>query len=270
MIELDYSAPLQLAYKGIRRAYVFLGFGWNAANDPDFTKYSLQGVVPIQMVPDDISAETMQDFKSNFGRWIVGCGLRELIETFGVFLDKLFELSMWVKVYKKEIEGADADSLLRQFVFMGIEKKSIVLEENFGFKPRHSDFIASISLARNCLTHRLGIVDENDCKEENLLRIKWIGLDGFLESESGERKFFDLIMKEPVETFPKGESQFGMIFVERQLEFKEGHVIDIPPKALGEMCYFFQREVQGVWNKAIEYTKIKGIENETVSPSGDA
>jgi hypothetical protein len=38
-LHIDLDAWRDVAYKGVRRAAVFLGFGLNAAHDPEFTDY---------------------------------------------------------------------------------------------------------------------------------------------------------------------------------------------------------------------------------------
>ena len=51
-------------------------------------KYELTDISPIHLVPSNVPEETIAHFKTEFGRWVITNGLRELIETFALFLDR--------------------------------------------------------------------------------------------------------------------------------------------------------------------------------------
>ena len=77
-ININYDEILDTALKGVRRTVAFLGLGVNAAQDPEFRKYSLTGIAQIQLLPADLGTEAIEDIKTHFLTWVVGCGLREL------------------------------------------------------------------------------------------------------------------------------------------------------------------------------------------------
>ena len=96
MAEIEYNIGfgkiLAVALKGVRRATVFLGLRLNAALDPEFNKYQLTKIAKIQLLPPDVDAQTLTHFKDEFKTWIVGNGLRELIETFSFFSKEFTKL----------------------------------------------------------------------------------------------------------------------------------------------------------------------------------
>ena len=88
---IDFGKILEVALKGVGRATVFLGFGVNAALDTNFNKYQLTDIAQIQLLPQEVDVQALSHFKDEFKTWLVGNGLRELIETFSVFLERLHE-----------------------------------------------------------------------------------------------------------------------------------------------------------------------------------
>src|SRR5438105_1920638 len=97
-IEINYDRILETALQGVRRATVFLGLGFNAANDPQFKTYQLSKIATLTLVPDDVDPATLTHFKESFGHWIVGNGLRELMETFAIFLDQIYSATLHITV----------------------------------------------------------------------------------------------------------------------------------------------------------------------------
>jgi hypothetical protein len=97
--KIDFGKILEVALKGVRRATVFLGLGVNAALDSNFSKYQLTDIAQIQLLPEHVDAKTLSHFKEEFKTWVVGNGLRELVETFSVFLEQLHEACFLIDNY---------------------------------------------------------------------------------------------------------------------------------------------------------------------------
>jgi hypothetical protein len=64
-----------------------LGLGVNSARDPKFSDYELTKIAQIQLVSAKADPQVVSGYKNVFGEWIIACGLRELTETFAIFLD---------------------------------------------------------------------------------------------------------------------------------------------------------------------------------------
>ncbi|MDP2744700.1 MAG: hypothetical protein Q8P00_06525 [Dehalococcoidia bacterium] len=88
-VNINLPAIKNIAVKGIRRTAVFMGLGINAANNPDFRQYELAKITSLEFIEPISDEKTLTNFKTEFGRWVIGNGLRELIETFCVFLDEI-------------------------------------------------------------------------------------------------------------------------------------------------------------------------------------
>lgn len=83
---------IEILRNGVRRADVFMGIGLNAAEaDPAISHVlSPDNLHHINLVKTDLTAEEKTHVASQFGKWVRANGLRELIETVSLFLDKLY------------------------------------------------------------------------------------------------------------------------------------------------------------------------------------
>jgi len=183
---IDFNKIRETSYKGVRRTEAFLGLGLNAANDPSFRNYELIDISPIHLVPSNVLEETIDHFKTEFGRWIVACGLRELIETFALFLDHTHNACLVMASHKKQITFDDATVWQPAFHYKGIKDKLDTFESRFDVKTNHPEHINRVQRVRNCLTHRHGIVGKQDCDDGDELILKWIGFDIFIETPTGK------------------------------------------------------------------------------------
>jgi len=69
-------------------------------------------------------------------------------------------------------------------------KKFKELSEFFGVVPFKESYLLSLNRARNCLTHRRGIVGEDDFLHgESEFTIKWLALDMFIQEPDGKKHF---------------------------------------------------------------------------------
>jgi hypothetical protein len=258
IININFDNILDVALMGVRRSSAFMGFGVNAAIDVGFNKYQLTEITCIQLLPMDLSNESVNQMKQHFLTWIVGCGLRELIESFSIFLDHVYLAITQVAIVKDGLLITIAEKNYRQFQHDGIKDKLATLKNNYNIEPKHPSYIAGINQARNCLTHRRGIVETRDCFGSTTLRINWLGMD-MLANMPNEKEFvLELPLKEPVK-FEEGGT-ISVRFVEREVHFKLGELIKMEPKALAEICSYITFEAKEVVNSAINFCKAKGIQ----------
>ena len=101
MNQININLPIiqNIAILGVRRTAVFMGLGINAANKSDFKQYELANFTGLEFIEPISDEKTLDEFKSEFGRWIIGNGLRELIETFCIFLDEIHVVCFWISAY---------------------------------------------------------------------------------------------------------------------------------------------------------------------------
>lgn len=258
-VVIDFSQILDVAMKGVRRTAVFMGLGLNAASDPALTKFSLEGRSYMQLVPEPQPPETVAHFKTEFGKWIVGCGLRELLETFETFLTEVFDACMVSAIKAGLVTQAEAEKERKRFGFGGLSNKVTVLGK-LGVTGVHSHYFASLYEARNCLTHRQGLVGWEDCKDAAVpgrLVLTWRGYAREIREPSG-----NIIPLEDERGVPCGLPVYlpdgGDMLVrvlERRREFAVGDVVELSPADLAEICAFVIHEAQAILASAVAYVE---------------
>lgn len=257
--QIDFALIKETALLGVRRAAVFLGIGLDAVRCPEVKDYRLQKFAHIELVPGDFSDEKIEEIKREFGLWIVGNGLRELVEHFGVFLEHVCMACLQCAFYKGHISREQLEKIRKNMHSRGTYDKSLLLKKEFGITAEKSQYIQSINKARACLTHRRGIVGQKDINDNNGLALRWTGIDLYLHPEGEEIIKLDLPLKEPLGPFSK-PSRLKLAFVDREAYFQAGVKIEITPMMLAELCHFFILQADRFIEGAVAYAKSIGIE----------
>jgi len=263
-ININLPAIQNIAITGVRRTAVFMGFGINAANNPDFRQYELAKITSLEFIEPISDEKTLTDFKTEFGRWIVGNGLRELIETFCVFLDEIHLVCLLVATSAGKISKDQFQTKNAGFRHYGLKDKLKHLNDDFGVATGQSDYLMSINQARNCLTHRRGIVGIEDCLNGKELIVRWKGIDTYAETPSGER----------ISLFPMPGggvllAEGGKImaaFPERTKMFPLRSLITFSPRDLSEICHFTLNQTNEVICAIEEHARNSGIPVTTPEP----
>lgn len=235
-INIDLREIRETARRGVRRTAVFLGLGLNASRDPTLTNYELADLSPVHILPSNVPAETLAHFKSEFGQWTITCGLREMIETFAIFLDQTHHACLLMATNKQRVSQEDAAVWGRAFPFKGIDDKLKKLKSRFDVEPGHPNHLTSVQSLRNCFTHRRGVVGPEDCSDGHRLRITWIGFDLIGEHSGGEIVELALPLSDPVH-FPDGGT-IGLRYAKRVREFALGSRVELDARDLLEICNF--------------------------------
>jgi hypothetical protein len=256
-VNIDFAKIRETARRGVRRTAVFLGLGINASLDPALRKYELSDISPIHLVPSSVPEETIAHFKTEFGRWIVANGLRELIETFALFLDGAHNACLFMSSHKGKVSFEDATQWQPAFHHKGIADKLKVFESRFGVKPHHPEHLGTIQQVRNCFTHRHGIVGKQDCVDGDELILKWTGFDIFIETPTGETIDMTLPLKEDIHL--KDGGTVCLRFSERVRTFKLGTPVLLEPNDLVEICNFILMSTDQLLASVSEFAKKLGI-----------
>ena len=257
-VNINIDAIAELANLGVRRAAVFMGLGLNAAYDDNLRDYGLTEITQIQIVPPNADDKTIAHYKEEFGLWIIMCGLRELIETFAVFLDGIQNACLLMALHQGKMLDREASKFRRNFLRKGVKDKLQLLEENFGVKTQNNEYLICINQARNCLSHRRGVVGVEDCANNDELIIKWIGIDIFAETQSG--KIIPLEPPLPKEgVFLEAGGKIKAKRVERKLSFKKGTGITLSPRNLAEICNLILWSSNEIKRATIDYAQTIGV-----------
>ena len=247
-IEINFDHILDIAVRGMRRASVFMGLGVNAAMDNDFTNYQLTHLTKIQLVPN-VEPEAISHFKDEFKIWIEANGFRELVEAFSKYLDELHKACLLIAKGKWEQQ--------RNFELQGFPNKLNLLQAGFSVGPKHAEYLKSLNRARNCLTHRRGLVGQEDLTDGGPLSVLWLGMDIFVETPNGEKHMLNTIPEGGV-FLPDGGS-VKVQMVERERTFAFGTQVKFSTLDLAEICLFFDRESRLSLTSAIEFAKNSGV-----------
>lgn len=266
LIHLDIDQIHQIALTGVRRAALFLGIGLNAVQTPDFKDYELRKLVRHEqdgevmqvtygLIPDGATDETLSHYKEEFGNWVINNCLRDLVETFALYLDHIHAAALLIAgITGKKLP--DHENLQRSFhLHPGLGWKLRVLQDRFGIDIEKPHLLGSLYDARNCLSHRLGVVaSEKDCGADGKLHIKWVGVDlKLVGKESGKEG--PIIVGQRL----KEESALVMSHSERTLTFNKGERIEIPHESLQEVCHFCTITARELINSLVAYARNMGV-----------
>jgi hypothetical protein len=210
----------------------------------------------LQFVPSGLGEDVVANFKVEFERWVVGCGLRELIETYSVFLEHSHEACLAMAMAKGNFVDNHA-KIQADFESKGFPEKLNLLESKFKVTSKNSKYLQSINKFRNCLTHRLGMVEQKDCNDGNELIVQWVGLELFMEKTNGEE--VPISMPSPEGQVLEGPGIIKVRNKERMKRFKQGESISMSPHELAEVCRFFVDSSSEIHNSCVEYVESLGI-----------
>jgi hypothetical protein len=244
-VNIDLKQLSETAHVGVRRAVLFMGLGLNAAHRPDFNDYELhklphvpgQATPAIDFFPSNLPPERVNEFKLQFAIWITGCGLRELLEYYALFLDHVHRYSLLVCQVRNRL--GELDPVREQRIFnrrFGIPRKLDVLEKRFSIAPFNTESIKQLYLARNCLTHNLGIIGPQHCGNGDRLILQWNAFDVVATGiRTGNEQSYPHFMGRTLDE----ESTISVRRVNRQRQFAIGEKLHLSQQDLSEICYFF-------------------------------
>lgn len=257
-LNINFDQLREVALNGIRRSAVFLGLGVNSARDPRFSDYELTKITLIRLVPANADAQVVRGYKKAFEEWIIACGLRELTETFAIFLDGVHRSCLIMATHQKEIPPEEATKSGPAFEWKGIEEKLAKLKTCFGVETQKEKYLVSINRVRNCFTHRRGLVGRPDVGAEDCLRLQWWGMEMFIQTPNND--VIPIPASFPEEgIYLKDGGTLCMKFTDRVKEFKLGQLIAISPNDLAEMCFLAQLATDEILKSAFNYASKIGI-----------
>jgi len=265
-VHIDLDRWNNIAMTGVRRTAVFLGLGLNAAYNPDFKDYRLsqlpvqagQTGIPVDFIPPDLPDDTVKHFKEQFAIWITGCGLRELLEHYALYLEDMHHVGLLILKSQGRLGKIDPAKAQKQFNRRGIPDKVDELKSRIGIELDFAAQVNSLYEARNCLTHDLGLVTYKRVAGKGELIVSWTALEILgVGEESGREYLLPALLGEKT---PEGIKVIARN-VERRRTFKLGEKMTLSEQDLWEICYFFSNIlIPATSNKMISFLKAAGIE----------
>lgn len=239
---IDLDLLYRTALAGIHRAYVFMRFGVQGVSVGDFDDTRLPGRKDLLIVPEPMPQDMLDNYLARFRAWVVGNGLRELIETYCHFLDEVYGHGLAI------LSPPDHDRLLRTFEQASLREKVRRLREEMSIDGGFSQHFESLTAARNALTHGAGTVRVRDCTEGNELVITWRGLEVFFTGEDGVRYRIgdeptEIQLREPLES----------VTVDREKRWKCGEKVELSAYDLVEISFMANHEAIDVLDALQEF-----------------
>lgn len=240
-ITLDLTGMLEFASIGVRRASAFLKLGilQSEAEIPD--DISLVGGMTYKFWPTPLPEEAKTNIRSEFRSWIIGSCLKELDAYFSLFLDKAWHMLELLELHGKTLHSSTVLEFDRKFSSNTNAANKAELFAQKTLISIETDYLNSLSRARNSLTHGAGRVRSRDAKDgNNQLSVKWLGYDIVIADGKNE-----LILKnddfEPYRIQSKDGAKLLLKFVERERRFDIGSKIELTAEDLSEICMFYNQ-----------------------------
>jgi hypothetical protein len=270
MAKLDIVEPITVITKQLQQTLDLVSFGLQSADSSSVDALDMPGTV-FQVLPATKHSLSIEETRSVFKIWVLTNGLRNFVDIIGPSLEwarKICFLSTrpgeailkddghvqisakilgeeWNKEYIEDKKRFDLKSL---------KKKLDWLKNKYGLLlPELSESILSLNRARNCMTHRSGVVGQDDISEdtENSLLVEWRKFQIFAHSKNGKR-VVDLPGRVENE-------QLSLEVVKVQKVFKLGDQIEFSPSELVEIAQtflFFAQQIQQSI-RALQLSRVK-------------
>jgi hypothetical protein len=241
---------------GVTRTAVFMGLGINAAYDDSFNKYELTKNTSIQFIDSSATDSVIKHYKMEFSFWITMNGFRELIETFSIFLENIFDVC--ISILSTKCIVPKYEKTRKDFAKMGIEAKLSSIEKTFNIKIPYRECMPTINQARNCMAHRRGVLGVEDCINGKF-ELKWMRIVYFSRKTTGEVVIIELPISDEGILLNKGD-ELGYKFETKRVMFNIGDFLKLSPQDLSEICYFVIILTDEIVKEVISYANVSGIE----------
>jgi hypothetical protein len=254
---IDPDKVREIARQGVRRAAAFLGVGLPLTENyiPSslaLEQYSLWRFFP-EPVPEQLGKDAVREFRS----WLVGNALRELDSYFNRFLDETWMMLAWSNLHGTVVSSAHTVKQISDDT-NAANKLRMVMRELGDAEPDTS-MLWSMSNARNCLTHNLGVVAPRYAKFNGALLIRWTAIETRIQQ--GERHVVvpPVIIDGLQAPDPSQEADLVMVIVEREKRFAVAEKIELTPGELHEICIYYSRLADQVTERFIANLAARGI-----------
>lgn len=253
---IDFENVLEYARFGIRRASLFMGFAVRMAENPTVRDFDLTHQTKLRVLATTEDETVIGEYKHEFRSWVIANALRELHESFTEYLEKVYQACLtfeWVLGAKTPTE---CDRLLGKFKRAGFPEKLEGLREQFAVATQHEGGWVSLNAARNCFTHRRGIVEPADFNDGSSLRLSWRALDIYVIPADGKPILNRHI---PVGGVPMEGAFLESKYVDRVASFTKGQIIELDALQLAEICFFAEEAAVELAAAAVERARARGI-----------
>ncbi|MBN4667224.1 hypothetical protein HUS70_16860 [Pandoraea nosoerga] len=259
-LNFDLRSMQEKAELGVRRAAAFLGISERMLEQELPRSLTLGRAVRSQFLPDPIPEEAVDGLRENWRAWITGNALRELDQFLSLYLDAAYDFVQQAKVYSGEhapnyvwrrIDGQTnvADKYRDVLTAMGAFD---------GVHIERHDCLETLSKARNCLSHDLGIVTPKRVTD-GVLSVRWISIQTVMEQSDRAIVLDDLDAIEDLQLNPEEESHLKIWVVLKKREFAVGDHMHFTPDELLQLCLFYRIVFSEVGKTLTDFVRRSGV-----------
>jgi hypothetical protein len=205
------------------------------------------------------AAANIDQIRKTFPSWLLGCGLRECVESLHIALEEIRKAVCVIELHgKPNTTYGELEQALRtgqkRFGKAGLPEKMGILGNRLPLKPDAEllEAILSVNSLRNCLVHRFGWVAQEDCNAANVLAVRWRYCEIFIMGTDGER------IAELPAFVDKGET-VAMRWKWRENVFALGQQIQLGSQDFSDIGFTLFQFIQDYAKKVEEYGKAQGI-----------
>lgn len=256
-IEIGLDRVVEILKAGVRRTAAFMGLGVNAALDPDFNKIELPNSISNLQLGPAVPPELFPGIKREFATWVQAAGFRELCESLEQYLTAIYRVGSYMRASRAgKISSSAVVGVPNKFLHRGVRVKLEMLLADYGIEPQYPAHLSSFWDARNCLTHRRGIVGGADVEADGVLRVKWLGMD-MLFIDSDGREHVIAAGGEDIHTGAGGVAAVRL--TERVREFRPGEKLVLSPHDLHEICWSCLRASDQIVASLLRFAEAQGM-----------
>jgi hypothetical protein len=237
----------------IRRASIFMGIGSNAARVEPTISHLLSDRMQYVFATPNPTAEEARHFVEEFEVWVIANGLRELVEGHALFLDHVF--GPFQLITRGPIRRGDLETLSARFERDNASEKRAQLFATLGREDQFASMFESLNIARNCLSHRNGLVAAKDLNtDDGEFELRW-RFGGI--KVRGEYVDLNTVGDEGLHVSAGEKVQFGP--VDKSRRFPLGSQLRITRRELAEICFGFSMAAESVLDPLMAICREKGI-----------
>lgn len=247
------------AYIGVRRAAAFLGVSERFVEGSFPRSLTLGHKLKQQFLPDPYPEENIFELKENWKAWIIGNALRELDQFTSLFLDDAYDMAQEVLIFSGDYSPDYSWRRIEKITNVA-EKHRRVLEQVGFFSGNHIEdqkCLVSLSHARNCLSHDLGVVTSKRTTHDAMI-VRWVAPRIFVQQ--GDKKYYIDEQSMPFsldKDGPEGTIMVNFEIIERK--FSVGDNILFTPDDLLGMCHFYKMIIDKICQEISKYASIHGV-----------
>lgn len=259
MLDFNIRGIQERAYAGVRRAAGFLGLSERYLEGEFPRSLTLGHGIKRQFLPDPLPEGLASQLRDEWRTWVIGNALRELDQFVSLYFDETHHIVQQAKLVSGEHAPDHEWKGIDRHTNAG-DKHRWVLEDANRYSGPHledQDCLRSLSFARNCLSHDLGIVTARRATD-GALTVRWLALRTIVQQ--GESEVVLEASDFPIKTDETGpEARVSVRVDKKEKRFAIGEHVRLTPDDLLDICMFYQMVIDRVAAAVGDYAQECGV-----------